>query len=132
MPKEDGEGIELRKNLTSLRAKLRIITKKIKKFGNTGKIPMGAAMRVYYEHSDSSSTEQSSSEDEEIDEGGSSGSSKKGSSKKTARKKKNKNELLSTGLVYQPKFPKIITDSGSESVSDDSPKSGSSVPPRSK
>ena len=119
MPKEDGEGIEMRKHLTSLRAKLRILTKKIKKFGSTGKIPMGAAMRVYYEHSDSSSSDQSSSEEEEVDEGNSSGSSKDGSKKKAAKKKnKNKNELLSTGLVYQPKFPKIITDSGTESLSD--------------
>lgn len=123
MPKEDGEGIEMRKNLTSLRAKLRIITKKIKKFGSTGKIPMGAAMRVYYEHSDSSSSDQSSSEEEEVDDAKSSGSD--GSKKKnTAKKKnKNKNELLSTGLVYQPKFPKIITDSGTESLSD-APESG--------
>ena len=89
---------------------------------------MGAAMRVYYEHSDSSSSDQSSSEEEEVDDGNSSGSSKDGSKKKAAKKKnKNKNELLSTGLVYQPKFPKIITDSGTESLSD-AAESGQSSP----
>ena len=57
LPKDDGEGVEMRKNLTSLRSKLKIVKRKIKKFGATGKIPMGAGMRVYYEHSDSSSSE---------------------------------------------------------------------------
>ena len=105
------------------------MVRKIKKFGSTGKIPMGAGMRVYYEHSDSSSSDASSTEEEEVDDANSSDSAKSGSKKKAAQlKKKNKNELLSTGLVYQPKFPKIVTDSGTDSLSDEPEKSGSSSP----
>ena len=53
-PKDDGQGIVVRKRLTGTRTKLRIVQKKIKKYGELGKIPMGASMRVYQEHSSES------------------------------------------------------------------------------
>ena len=49
IPKDDGHGVVVRKELTSSRNKLRIIKKKIKKFGDLGKIPMGASHRIYHE-----------------------------------------------------------------------------------
>ena len=51
--------------MTGTRTKLRIVQKKIKKYGELGKIPMGASMRVYQEESSSSeSSVESSSESE--------------------------------------------------------------------
>ena len=56
VPKDDGMGIEIRKDLTAVRSKIQIVKKKIKKLGAIGKIPMGASMRIYHEHSDSNSS----------------------------------------------------------------------------
>lgn len=93
--KDDGMGLEIRKKLTTVRAKLIIVRKKIKKFGEMGKIPMGASMRTYNEDSDSSVD---SSSAEEMSEGLMSNASSE--SGKPGKKKKVKKELLKTELVY--------------------------------
>ena len=59
--KDDGMGVEIRKELTATRAKLKIVQGKIRKYGELGKIPMGASMRTYQE--DSSDSSMSSSEE---------------------------------------------------------------------
>ena len=102
-----------RKKLTATRTKLRIVQKKIKKYGELGKIPMGASMRVYQEfsESESSSSESSSSTPKDND---SMSSYSFGDSddfeKKVLPKKKNK-DVLATGLVYQPTFTKVVKHS---------------------
>ena len=53
----------MRKELIATRAKIRIVGKKIKKYGAIGKIPMGASMRVYHEDPDTESSVTSASED---------------------------------------------------------------------
>ena len=59
--KDDGMGVEIRKELTATRAKLKIVQGKIRKYGELGKTPMGASMRTYQE--DSSDSSMSSSEE---------------------------------------------------------------------
>lgn len=71
LPPDDGLGIVIRKDLTSIRSKLKIVKGKIKKFGALGKIPMGAAMRIYHEEESTDSEVSSSTEEEEESEGSS-------------------------------------------------------------
>ena len=110
VPKDDGVGIVIRKELTSTRSKLKVVQSKIKKFGALGKIPMGASMRVYQENSDEESSVQSSTEQEDDDDAslssfGSDGAFKK---KRDAQKAKRNREVLASGLVYQPVFEKVV------------------------
>ena len=110
MKKDDGKGIEIRKKLNQTRVKLKIVQNKIKKYGALGKIPMGACMRVYREESDSSSDSSSSSIGSDASLS-SFGDSEKFEKKKNALLKKKKKSILAAGLVYQPKFAKVVKDS---------------------
>lgn len=114
LPPDDGLGIIIRKDLTSIRSKLKIVKGKIKKFGALGKIPMGAAMRIYHEEESSDSEVTSSTEEIEDSEGSSMDFSdddagerlrKIQEKKKAAQKKKS---LLNPGLSYQPTFNKVV------------------------
>ena len=94
-------GIEIRKELTATRTKLRIVQKKIRKYGDMGKIPMGASMRVYEENSDSDSDSSSSTEEEEDISNSSFGSDGAFERlKKKREEKRKKKPLLESGLVY--------------------------------
>ena len=111
--KDDGKAIEIRKKLNQTRVKLKIVQNKIKKYGALGKIPMGACMRVYREESSSSSDSSSSSSDAIGSDASLSsfGDSEKFEKKKNALLKKKKKSILAAGLVYQPKFAKVVKDS---------------------
>ena len=111
MPKDDGTQLEMRKHLTAVRAKLRIVQKKIKKYGDLGKIPMGASMRVYQENSESSSSDTSSDEAEDNVSQTISEDSDVIRAKGNKKKSKKKETLLATGLVYQPIFDRVVKDS---------------------
>ena len=87
------------------RTKLKIVSKKIRKYGQMGKIPMGASMRVYHENDDSDSSISSSGTSEQEEDTKSDNSSDAGgkSPTKSPRKHPSKKdqELLKTNqLVY--------------------------------
>lgn len=77
--------LAMRKELLSIRNKIKIVSKKIRKYGPLGKIPMGAAMRVYFQDDDSASSVSSGS-DEESEENSNSDSSSSNSSKDAKKK----------------------------------------------
>ena len=90
-----------------MRTKIKIVGKKIRKYGAIGKIPMGASMRIYHQNQDSESSISSSASEEPSDDG----TNSDGSQNKVAKKKPKVNrELLNTTeLVYQPEFKKVVT-----------------------
>lgn len=93
--------------------KLRIVAKKIKKYGELGKIPMGASMRVYHENPDTDSSVSSASESS-ADETNSDidNSSEDGGAKAKSPQKRVTKELLRTNeLVYQPEYSKVVRQS---------------------
>lgn len=110
IPKDDGQGIVIRKELTGARNKLRIIRKKIKKFGEMGKIPMGAGHRIYHEQSSDSESSSAETSEEDLDSSNSLDSDGQEKEKKVKIKKR-KPELLSSTLVFQPTFTKVVKES---------------------
>ena len=111
VPKDDGMGVIIRKELTATRTKLRIVKKKIKKYGALGKIPMGASMRVYNEDSDSDASSSTTELEEDLSGSSSDSDARKRKENRMKLKMKKTNEVLSSGLVYQPTFNKVVNES---------------------
>ena len=94
--------------------KLRIVGKKIRRYGELGKIPMGASMRVYHENPESDSSVSSASDASDAETNSDISESSEGGSPKAKAPKQRKvtKELLKTNeLVYQPEYDKIIKGS---------------------
>ena len=97
LEKEDSVGIELRRKMNKIRVNMKIISKKITKFGKMGKIPMSAAARIYHQDSDEDDSSASSeSVNSEINE---------------HVENKHASPIFEKGLHYQPVFKKVVESS---------------------
>ena len=102
--------------------KLRIVAKKIRKYGELGKIPMGASMRVYHENPDTDSSVSSASEssagetNSDVNDSDDDG----GARAKSPQKRVTKELLRTNELVYQPEYSKVVRQSTTNLKSSDS------------
>ena len=97
MFKADPVGLELRKKVNGLRVKLKVIAKKLRRYGRIGKIPMGAWTRIYYENSEDDDSSASSETESESQDGDSDATSPKRNKRK---KGYDHEQVLLTELTY--------------------------------